>query len=236
MHLDVYIDTVCPWCLIGKRRLERALAIDAGRDIAVRWRAFQLNPEMPAEGMDRRLYLKLKFGGAANAERIYGQVREAGESEDIPFAFDAIGRTPNTIDSHRLIRFAGGRGRQDETVEALFDAYFLRGEDIGDREVLSALAATAGLNAGEARAFLESELEDQAVREEDDAARRAGLQGVPTFIVNGQFTLSGAHLPEVLEKLFALGREEEAEPQDAASDGDEFDQDSEPSRAPADAS
>ncbi len=228
MHLDVYIDTVCPWCLIGKRRLERALASDAGQDIAVRWRAFQLNPEMPAEGMDRRLYLELKFGGAANAERVYGQVREAGESEKIPFAFDAIGRTPNTIDSHRLIRFADGRGRQDEMVEALFDAFFLRGEDIGDREVLSALAATAGLDAGEARAFLESDLEDQAVRDEDDSARRAGLQGVPTFIVNGQFALSGAQLPEVLGKLFALGREDEQGPENTSPDDGR--------RAPADAS
>ncbi len=231
MHLDVYIDTVCPWCLIGKRRLERALASDAGQDIAVRWRAFQLNPEMPGEGMDRRLYLEMKFGGAANAERVYGQVREAGESEDIPFAFDAIGRTPNTIDSHRLIRFAGGRGRQDETVEALFDAYFLRGKDIGDREVLSALAAAAGLDAEEARVFLESDLEDQAVREEDAAARRAGQQGVPTFIVNGRYTLSGAHLPEVLQKFFAPGRQDEQGPEDTSPDDD-----CRAARAPADAS
>ncbi len=106
MELDVYIDTVCPWCLIGKRRLERALAERPDLDVEVRWRAFQLNPEMPAQGMDRKVYLELKFGGAAGAERIYSQVREAGDAEEIPFAFDAIDRTPNSVDSHRLIRFA----------------------------------------------------------------------------------------------------------------------------------
>jgi predicted DsbA family dithiol-disulfide isomerase len=215
MHLDVYIDTVCPWCLIGKRRLDRALAErpEPGLDIA--WRAFQLNPEMPEDGMDRRVYLELKFGNAANVERVYGQVRDAGRSEAIPFAFDTIRRTPNTVGSHRLIRFAGARGRQEETVEALFQAYFLRGEDIGDPAVLTAAATAAGLEAAEARAFLDSELEAQAVREEDEAARRAGLQGVPTFIVNGKFSLSGAHQPEVLTKLFELGRQDDEASADA---------------------
>ena len=212
MHLDVYIDTVCPWCLIGKRRLERTLAERPDLGIGIEWRAFQLNPEMPAGGMDRRVYLELKFGNAANVERVYGQVREAGRDEAIPFAFDDIRRTPNTVGSHRLIRFAGARGRQGETVEALFQAYFLRGEDIGDLEVLAAAAAAAGLDAAEARAFLGSDLEAQAVREEDEAARRAGLRGVPTFIVNGKFSLSGAHQPEVLTKLFELGRQDDEAP------------------------
>ncbi len=220
MQLDVYIDTVCPWCLIGKRRLERALAERPDWDVEVRWRAFQLNPEMPAQGMDRKVYLELKFGGAAGAERVYAQVREAGDSEEIPFAFDAIARTPNSVDSHRLIRFAAGRGKQDETVEALFEAYFLRGEDIGDREVLIAAAGAADLDPAEARAFLDSDLEDQAVREEDAEARRAGLQGVPTFIVNGKFelALSGAHVPEVLLKLLELGRQDDADDPDAEPD------------------
>jgi predicted DsbA family dithiol-disulfide isomerase len=213
MDLDVYIDTICPWCLIGKRRLERALAARPDWDIKVRWRAFQLNPDMPAQGMDRKVYLELKFGGAAGAERVYGQVREAGEAEEIPFDFEAIGRTPNTVESHRLIRFAGGRGRQEETVEALFDAYFLRGEDIGDREVLMAVASAAGLDAAEAKAFLDSDLEAQAVRQEDEEARRSGLQGVPTFIVNGRFdlALSGAHVPEVLLRLLDVGRQQDAD-------------------------
>ena len=206
MRLDIYSDTICPWCFIGKRRLDRALAERPQPGLTIHWRAFQLNPEMPAEGMDRQLYLQLKFGDAENAERVYAQVRSAGEEEAISFAFAAMQRTPNTVDSHRLIRFAADKGLQNDAVEALFEAYFLRGEDIGQRDVLAAAAADAGLDAGEARAFLDSDLEEQAVRTEDREARHAGLQGVPTFIVNGKYALSGAHEPEVLWQMFALGR------------------------------
>ncbi len=206
MRLDIYSDTICPWCFIGKRRLDRALAERPQPGLTIHWRAFQLNPEMPAEGMDRQLYLQLKFGDAENAERVYAQVRSTGEEEEIPFAFEAMQRTPNTVDSHRLIRFAADKGLQNDAVEALFEAYFLRGEDIGQRDVLAAAAAGAGLDAGEARAFLDSDLEEQAVRTEDREARHAGLQGVPTFIVNGKYALSGAHEPEVLCQMFALGR------------------------------
>ncbi|MEE8226879.1 MAG: DsbA family oxidoreductase, partial [Kiloniellales bacterium] len=162
MRLDIYSDTICPWCFIGKRRLDRALAERPQPGLTIHWRAFQLNPEMQAEGMDRQLYLQLKFGDAENAERVYAQVRSAGEEEEIPFAFEAMQRTPNTVDSHRLIRFAADKGLQNDAVEALFEAYFLRGEDIGQRDVLAAAAAGAGLDAGEARAFLDSDLEEQA--------------------------------------------------------------------------
>jgi predicted DsbA family dithiol-disulfide isomerase len=210
MRLDIYSDTICPWCFIGKRRLDRALAERPQPGLTIHWRAFQLNPEMPAEGMDRQLYLQLKFGGAENAERVYAQVRTAGESEEIPFAFAAMQRTPNTVDSHRLIRFAAGKGLQNEVVEALFEAYFLRGEDIGQPDVLAAAAAGAGLNAGEVRAFLDSDLEDQAVRAEDQEARHAGLQGVPTFIINGKYSVSGAQEPEVLCQMFDIGRGDDA--------------------------
>jgi predicted DsbA family dithiol-disulfide isomerase len=209
MRLDIYSDTICPWCFIGKRRLDRALAERPQSGLTIHWRAFQLNPEMLAEGMDRQLYLQLKFGGAENAERVYAQVRSAGEDEEIPFAFDAMQRTPNTVDSHRLIRFAADKGLQNEVVEALFEAYFLRGEDIGQRDVLAAAAAGAGLDAGETRAFLDSDLEEQAVHTEDQEARQAGLQGVPTFIVNGKYALSGAHEPEVLCQMFDIGRGDE---------------------------
>ena len=210
MRLDIYSDTICPWCFIGKRRLDRALAERPQPGLTIHWRAFQLNPEMPAEGMDRQLYLQLKFGGAENAERVYAQVRSAGKDEEIPFAFTAMQRTPNTVDSHRLIRFAAAKGLQSDIVEALFEAYFLRGEDIGQRDVLAAAAAGAGLDAGEARAFLDSGLEEQAVRTEDQEARHAGLQGVPTFIVNGQYALSGAQEPEVLCQMFDIGRGDDA--------------------------
>ena len=128
MDIDIFSDTICPWCFIGKRRLERALAERPQPDLTIHWRAFQLNPDMPAGGMDRSQYLELKFGGASNAEAIYDQVRAAGETEGIDFAFERMKRTPNTIDSHRLIRHAGqkaepgqgqpGQARQDAVVQA----------------------------------------------------------------------------------------------------------------------
>ena len=209
MHIDIFSDTICPWCFIGKRRLERALAERPQAGLTLRWRAFQLNPDMPAEGMDRDRYLELKFGGAANAEAVYAQVRAAGESEDIAFAFDRMKRTPNTVRSHRLIRFAAGHDRQDAVVQALFDAYFLRGEDIGDQAVLTAAAEAAGLDPTAARAFLEGGAEAEAVQAEDAMARQAGINGVPCFVFNGQHALAGAHPPEVLFQLFDLVKQED---------------------------
>lgn len=217
MQIDIYSDVICPWCYIGKRRLERALAERPQDDLTLHWRAFQLNPDMPAQGMDRQLYLQLKFGNAASAERIYREIRAVGEEEGLAFAFDAIERTPNTVACHRLIRFAGLHGRQDAVVETLFRTYFLEGEDIGAPAVLLAAAESAGLSTAETRAFLDSDLEDEAVRAEDQEARRAGLQGVPTFIVNGKFALSGAHLPEVLHQMFDIGRRDDEAAADAGA-------------------
>ncbi len=209
MLIDIYSDVICPWCYIGKRRLERTLAERPHNGLKLHWRAFQLNPDMPAQGMDRQLYLQLKFGSAASAERIYREIKAVGEEEDLAFAFDAIRRTPNTIECHRLIRFAGMQDCQDAVVEALFRAYFLAGEDIGAPEVLLVVAQSAGLDPAETQAFLDSDLEAQAVRAEDLEARRAGLQGVPTFIINGKYVLSGAHLPEVLHQMFDIGKRDD---------------------------
>ena len=228
MDIDIFSDTICPWCFIGKRRLERALAERAQPNLTIRWRTFQLNPNMPAEGMDRRRYVETKFGGPINAQAVYDQVRAAGESEGIDFAFEAMKRTPNTIASHRLIRYArlgetsggaraageatgaAGANRQDAVVQALFDAYFLRGEDIGDLEVLTAAAENAGLDAAAARAFLEGDAGDEEVRAEDQGARQAGISGVPCFIFNGRHALAGAHSPEVLHQLFDLAMQDDA--------------------------
>ena len=208
MQIDIFSDTICPWCFIGKRRLERALAARPQPGLEIRWRAFQLNPDMPPGGMDRQDYLAAKFGGAQGARQVYDRVRAAGESEGIAFAFEAIGRTPNTIDSHRLIRLAQDSDRGDQVVEALFKAYFLGGEDIGDRDILVAAAAVAGLEAQDVCAFLESDAGAEAARTEDARAREIGIQGVPTFILGGKHSLSGAHEPEVLFQLFDLGRAE----------------------------
>lgn len=218
MEIDVFSDPICPWCFIGKRRLERALETrpqgGAGARVTIRWRAFQLNPDMPPEGMDRRRYLEAKFGAAANAEAIYDRIRAAGRSEEIAFAFDRMTRTPNTIAAHRLIRFAGTRDCQGEVVEALFQAYFLRAEDIGAHAVLTEAAEAAGLEAEDVRAFLAGDAETEEVTAEDRSAREAGISGVPCFIFNGKHALAGAHPPEVLFQLFDLARAE-ADPDSA---------------------
>jgi len=209
LRIDIYSDTICPWCFIGKRRLERALAERPQSDLQISWKAFQLNPQMPPEGIDRQRYLELKFGGPAGARQVYDQVRRVGAEESIDFAFDAIKHTPNTLDSHRLIRHAASAGLQDQVVQALFDAYFLEGRDIGDGEVLVATAAAAGLDPDAVRAYLASDQDRDSVAAEDAHARHIGIQGVPTYILNGQYVLSGAQPPEVLFNMFDLGRQED---------------------------
>ncbi len=204
MRLDIFSDPICPWCFIGKRRLERALAARSGPKIEIHWRAFQLNPEMPAEGMDRQLYLELKFGGPTAAQRIYETIAEAGISEKITFEFNAIQRTPNTVNAHRLIRRAGAAGNQDAVVEALFQRYFLQGEDIGNTDLLVEIGEAAELEKDSLKDFLEGNDEADAVRAEDALARRTGIQGVPTFIFANRYALSGAHEPEVLLQMFEL--------------------------------
>lgn len=211
VHIDIFSDTICPWCLIGKRRLEKALAERPGLKPTIHWRVFQLNPMMPQGGMDRQTYLSMKFGGAGNADLMYDRIRRAGAEDGIDFAFEDIARTPNTVDSHRLIRWAAGQGRESETVEALFQAYFFRGEDVGALEVLAAAARQAGLDAAEARAFLESEALAAEIREEDRQARGLGIDGVPCFVFNGRHALAGAQPPKVLIQMLDLARQESAE-------------------------
>ena len=205
MHLDIYSDTVCPWCLIGKRRLEQALAERPEPDLTIRWRPFQLNPDMPAEGVDREEYLRLKFGG--QADTFYDNIRQTGLADGIHFAFEKIKRQSNTLDSHRLIEFAWKKGLQDAVVEALFDAYFMAGAYIADHEVLVAVAKEAGLDGEEVRAYLASDADAQRIREEDAMARSMGINGVPFFLLNEKIAVSGAQAPEVFGRLFDHGRE-----------------------------
>ena len=210
IQIDIFSDTICPWCLIGKRRLEAALAERPGLQAAIHWRVFQLNPMMPKGGMERQSYLAMKFGGPKNAANVYDRIRSAAMPDNIDFAFEDIARTPNTVDSHRLIRWAAGQDRESETVEALFQAYFLRGEDIGALEVLVAAAESVGLDPAEARAFLESEALDAEVRDEDRHARSLGIDGVPCFVFNGRHALAGAQPPKVLVQMLDLALQESA--------------------------
>lgn len=210
MRLDIFADIICPWCWIGKRRLERALKARPQQGLTTRWRAFQLNPGMPAAGMDRREYLAAKFGNDNQAKRIYDVIRAAGESEGLEFNFDNIQRTPNTLRAHRLVRLAQERGKGNQMIEALFQAYFVRGENIGDRTVLVDAALPLGFTEEEVQHHIDSAEALEAVQAEDALARRHGINGVPCYIFNSKFALAGAHEPEVLFQLFDLAREDEA--------------------------
>ncbi len=211
MQIEIYSDTICPWCLIGKRRLERALALQPQPDLQIVWRAFQLNPNMPQQGMDRQRYLELKFGGAERAAAVYEPIRQTGLSEGIDFAFDKIARTPNTLNSHRLMRYAQthDRSKAEALLESLYTSYFFEGGDIGQFELLVALAAKADLDPEAVASYLASDEDREAIAAEDARAREIGIQGVPTYILEGKYLLSGAHPPEVLFRLFDLvnGRE-----------------------------
>lgn len=209
MIIDVFSDPICPWCFIGKRRMERALELyGLNEDVTVRWRAFQLNPGMPTEGMDRASYLALKFGGDERAAQIYGMIREAGEGVGIPFAFDRIKRTPNTIRAQRLIRFAGRTGQDGEVAEMLFQRYFLEGQDIGDDEVLCKVAEACGLDSGAVRTWLASGEEEEEVRKEHDFAVSLNIDGVPCFIIDNRYAVVGAQEAEAFGPVFDLVREE----------------------------
>ena len=201
--MDVTSDVICPWCYIGKRRLEKAIAAHAGRgDVRVRWHAFQLNPQMPKEGVNRREYRTAKFGSWERSLALDAQVAAAGRAEGIPFAHDKIERTPNTLDAHRLIWLAEKEGVQDAVVEALFRAYFTEGRDFSDRQTLLDGVAAAGLDRGRAEAELDTDEGLAAVRAEEAEAHRLGVQGVPFFIVNEKVALSGAQEPKAFLEAF----------------------------------
>jgi predicted DsbA family dithiol-disulfide isomerase len=216
MIIDIVSDAICPWCYIGKRRLEKALALAPQPDLQIGWRPFQLNPDMPADGMDRQEYLRLKFGDRGGGN-MYQAVEEAGRGEGIPFAFDRIKRTPNTILAHRLIRYAQREGHQEEAVETLFRAYFTEGAMIGEIDTLVGLADAMKLDPVAVRAFLESDAEEEAIRAEDRFARQIGIQGVPCFIIDRKYAVSGAQPPEAFIEIFELAKKEAASA-DASAD------------------
>jgi predicted DsbA family dithiol-disulfide isomerase len=199
--LDVFSDVICPWCYIGKRRLEKALAAQQ-HEVRVRWLPFQLNPQMPKNGIDRREYRTKKFGSWQRSLELDAKLVAVGEMEGIHFAFDRMERTPNTLDAHRLIWLADKEGVQDAVVEALFRAYFIEGTDIGNQQALIDVAADAGLERSKAESALSGDEGLEAVKEAEDQARQLRVEGVPFFIINGKLTLSGAQPPEAFLKAF----------------------------------
>lgn len=209
VKLDIISDPVCPWCYIGKAQLDRALAAAPDHPFEVEWHPFQLNPDMPAEGMDRRDYLRAKFGGEEGAAEVYAKVAEAAEAAGLSLDLGAIRRQPNTLDAHRLIHWAGIEGRQTAAVSALFAAYFKQGRDIGDREVLADIADEIGMDAAVIHRLLDSSADVEETRARDKAAREMGVTGVPTFIVAGKHAVPGAQPAElwtrVIEELAEAG-------------------------------
>ncbi|NQW10930.1 MAG: DsbA family oxidoreductase [Alphaproteobacteria bacterium] len=217
MRIDIFSDVICPWCFIGKRRLERALREKPQEDLEIHWRAFQLNPDMPIQGMPRQAYLDTKFGNKERATQIYETIRQNGAREDIDFQLDKIQRTPNTVKAHRLIRFASEQGMADPLVERLFTGYFYEGVDIGDADRLADLAEDAGLQRGEVAVFLESSEGTADVLAETRFAYENGINGVPCFIFDRHYALAGAQEPEAFFPLFELARNEAAQKPKAAN-------------------
>lgn len=205
MRIDVFSDVVCPWCFVGKRRLDAALAAAGIRDAEVHYHAFQLNPDLPPGGMDREDYMRQKFGDAANVERIHDRVREAGMSAGIQFRFDMIARSPNTFDAHRLLALADTQGKQGALKDALMSAYFLEGRDIGDRAVLSDIASKVGMT-GDLPAWLAGGAAADEVRADLTTAARLEISGVPFFIFGGRYALAGAQPPEVFAQAIEAAR------------------------------
>ena len=192
VKLDIFSDPVCPWCYIGKALLERALEQHPDHPFAVEWHPFQLNPDMAAEGTDRRGYLEEKFGSKINAARAYAQVEKAAQAAGVVIDFEKMPRMPNTLNAHRLIHWAGLEGRQTAAMAALFRAYFQGGRDIGDVAVLADIGAGIGMDRDVVVRLLASDADLAGVRAREAHARGRGINAVPTFIIAGQHALQGA--------------------------------------------
>ncbi|WP_212523163.1 DsbA family oxidoreductase [Actibacterium sp. MT2.3-13A] len=201
VKLDILSDPICPWCYIGKTLLDRALAERPDHPFTIEWHPFQLNPDMPAQGMDRREYLETKFGGKEQAVRAYLPVHEAAAKAGLELDLGAITRTPNTLNAHRLIHWAGIERKQQAVVSFLFEAYFKTGQDIGDTEVLVAVAERAEMDGPAIRRLLEGDADAEAIRARDAHARARGVNGVPTFIVANQHVLTGAQPTELWRQV-----------------------------------
>jgi predicted DsbA family dithiol-disulfide isomerase len=208
-RIDIVSDAICPWCYIGKRQLERALTLLAAEGLyfSVHWNPFQLNPDMPKEGRDRMAYRALKFGSAERARELDERVATAASGVDLRFRQDLMLRTPNTLDAHRLIWLAGREGVQDAAMEAVFAAYFTQGRDIGDAAVLADCATTAGMDRTAVADFLAGDVAAKEMLAADRAAREAGVNGVPSFFLDGYSMFSGAMPAETIAEALRKGQQ-----------------------------
>ena len=201
--VDVISDVICPWCLIGKRRMEKAIVALGGKhEVLVHWHPFQLNPNMPREGVSRKEYRINKFGSWERSQELDARLVAVGQSEGIHFDFERITRTPNTFDAHRLVWLADQQGRQDAVMEALFLAYFTQGRDISERETLIDVVVQAGLERGRVETLLDTGEGVEAIREAEGLSRRYRVEGVPFFLIHNEISLSGAQSPETFVAAF----------------------------------
>ena len=196
--LEIVSDVVCPWCYVGKRRLTQALNQLGEFPLRIRWRPFELNPDMPRGGMARREYCERKWGSLEQANQLYGRVVAAANADGLALNVERIARTPNTRAAHRLIEFADSHGCQDAVVDALFEAYFVNGQDVGDVAVLLDIAASAGLARDATTAMLNAPEGDAEIAAAESEAHELGVSGVPSFVYNGHLLFSGAQSPETI--------------------------------------
>lgn len=203
IKLDILSDPICPWCYIGKANLDRALSAHPDHPFDIEWHPFQLNPDMPKDGMDRRTYLETKFGGKEQAVQVYSKIEEAAIAAGLKINFEGIKRTPNTINAHRLIHWAGLEGRQTAAVSRLFKAYFEDGEDIGDTDVLLKIAEGIEMDRAMAERLYSTDADLEDIRNRDAHARERGVTGVPTFIIANQHVAPGAQPAELWTQVIA---------------------------------
>lgn len=201
VKLDIFSDPVCPWCYIGKTHLDKALAAAPSHPFVIEWHPFQLNPDMPEEGMDRRDYLERKFGGKDGAVKAYAPVVENAKTAGLTINYENMKRTPNTLDAHRLIHWAGIEGKQNQAVDSLFHAYFVDARDIGNAEVLGDIADSIGMDAAVVMKLLASDSDRDDIKARDAHSRKMGLSSVPTFIVANQHAVPGAQQPEMWARV-----------------------------------
>jgi predicted DsbA family dithiol-disulfide isomerase len=205
--VEVYADVVCPWCYIGKKRLESALALRPGLSVERRWRPFQLQPDLPREGVTWREFAQQKFGGWERAQSMFAHVAQTGAADGIDFNFDRVASAPNTLDAHRLILFAAEHNREWEMVDALFAAYFKEGRNLNDLSHLAEIAAQVGLDARQVSDYLAGSANEDAVNASQETAYELGIHGVPFYIFDNRYALSGAQ--PVKAFLYALDKASE---------------------------